>query len=101
MEKPLAVDKSDCQALIQSYKDTGMKKIFAAMFNQRTDPHYKTLKKFISLPPSINEVDLKLEQLRALDAKMTIGVSYVKDVPISVDTKEDLIIVENIIKSKL
>ena len=47
MEKPLAVDKADCQALIRSYKDTGMKKIFAAMFNQRTDPHYKTLKKLI------------------------------------------------------
>ena len=62
---------------------------------------YKTLKKFISLPPSINEVDLKLEQFRALDAKMTIGVSYVKDVPISVDTKEDLNYVEKIIKDKL
>ena len=61
---------------------------------------YETLRKFISLPPSINEMDRKLEQWRALDAKMTIGVSYVKNVPISVDTKEDLIHVENIIKSK-
>ena len=32
---------------------------------------------------------------------MTIGVSDVKDVPISVDTKKDLINVENIIKNKL
>ena len=62
---------------------------------------YETLKKFISLPPSINELNHKLEQWRALDAKMTIGVSYVKDVPISVDTKEDLFEVENIIKNKL
>ena len=61
---------------------------------------YESLKKFISLSPSINEINYKLEQWRALDAKMTIGVSYVKDVPISVDTKEDLIHVENIIKSK-
>ena len=61
---------------------------------------YETLRKFISLPPSINEIDRKLEQWRALDAKMTIGVSYVKNVPISVDTKEDLIQVENIIKNK-
>ena len=30
---------------------------------------------------------------------MTIGVSYVKDVPISVDTKEDLFKVEKIIKN--
>ena len=47
MEKPLAVDKADCLALIQSYKDTGMKRVFAAMFNQRTDPHYTTLKDLI------------------------------------------------------
>ena len=62
---------------------------------------YETLKKFITLTPSINELNHKLEQWRALDAKMTIGVSYVKDVPISVDTKKDLINVENIIKNKL
>jgi predicted dehydrogenase len=47
MEKPLAVDKKDCQALIDAYERTGKKKVFAAMFNQRTDPHYKTLKRLI------------------------------------------------------
>ncbi len=62
---------------------------------------YEALKKFITLTPSINELNHKLEQWRALDARMTIGVSYVKDVPISVDTKKDLINVENIIKNKL
>ena len=60
----------------------------------------RPLKKFVSMPASKNEIDQNLEQLRALDAKMTLGVSYVKDVPISVDTKEDLIKVENIIKNK-
>ena len=59
---------------------------------------YETLKKFISIPPSKNEINRKLEQLRALDAKMTIGVSYVKDVPISVDTRKDLLKVERIVK---
>ena len=62
---------------------------------------YATLKKFVSLQPSVNEINRKLEQWRALDAKMTIGVSYVKDVPISVDTKKDLIHVDNIIYNKL
>jgi len=47
MEKPLAVHKADCRALIDAYDATGREKIFAAMFNQRTDPHYKTLKKMI------------------------------------------------------
>ena len=44
------------------------------------------LKKFISLPPSKNEIDRKLEQLRALDAGIKIGITYVENVPISVDT---------------
>ena len=60
---------------------------------------YETLKKFISIPPSKNEINRKLEQLSALAAKMTIGVSYVKDVPISVDTRKDLLKVEKIVKS--
>ena len=47
MEKPLAVHKADCQALIDAYDATSREKVFAAMFNQRTDPHYKTLKKMI------------------------------------------------------
>ena len=60
---------------------------------------FESLKKFINLPPSQNELYYKLEQWRALDAKMSIGVNYVANVPISVDTKDDLSHVENIIKS--
>ena len=58
----------------------------------------KILKRFIELEQSENEIYHKLEQLRALDSNMSIGVSYVKNVPLSVDTKEDLIKVESIIK---
>jgi 3-deoxy-manno-octulosonate cytidylyltransferase (CMP-KDO synthetase) len=61
---------------------------------------YECLKKFVALHPSLNELYHKLEQLRALDAKMSIGASFVDNVPLSVDTKEDLIKVENIIKAK-
>ena len=57
------------------------------------------LKKFISLPPSKNEIDRKLEQLRALDAGIKIGITYVENVPISVDTVEDLMLIENILKN--
>ena len=82
---------------------------FKSFINQKIDIYhhvgiysfrYASLKKFVSLPMSQNEIDLKLEQWRALDAKMTIGVSYVKNVPISVDTKEDLDEVEDIIRKK-
>ena len=58
------------------------------------------LKKFILLPPSKNEIDRKLEQLRLLDAGIKIGITYVENVPISVDTVEDLILIENILKNK-
>ena len=61
---------------------------------------FNSLKKFVSLPPSSNEVFHKLEQLRALDANMKIGASFVKNIPLSVDTKEDLIKVESIINTK-
>ena len=55
------------------------------------------LKQFVNLPPSKREIKLKLEQMRALDNKMKIGVSYVKNIPISVDTKDDLVHAENIL----
>ena len=58
------------------------------------------LKQFISLPPSKNEIDRKLEQLRALDAGIKIGITYVENVPISVDTVEDLMLIENILKNR-
>ena len=57
------------------------------------------LKKFILLPPSKNEIDRKLEQLRLLDAGIKIGITYVENVPISVDTVEDLMVIENILNS--
>ena len=58
------------------------------------------LRKFVSLPASKNEIDRKLEQLRAIDAGIKIGITYVENVPISVDTFEDLILIENILKNR-
>ena len=52
------------------------------------------------MTPSENEKKLKLEQFRALDANISIGASYIENFPISVDTKDDLINIENIIKNK-
>ena len=58
------------------------------------------LKKFIILPPSKNEITEKLEQLRLLDAGIKIGITYVENIAISVDTIEDLRLIEKIIKEK-
>ncbi len=48
------------------------------------------LRRFVTLPPSALEVREKLEQLRALEAGMRIVVARVDEVPLSVDTPEDL-----------
>ena len=48
------------------------------------------LEKFVSLPPSANEMREKLEQLRAMDAGMRIDVAVVDTVPLGVDTPEGL-----------
>ena len=49
-----------------------------------------SLKKFISTDQSIREKDFKLEQLRALDNGMKIVIDFVNDIPIGVDTEDDL-----------
>ena len=48
------------------------------------------LQKFIALPPSALERREKLEQLRALESGMIIGVAVVDTVPLGVDTPETL-----------
>lgn len=48
------------------------------------------LERFVSLPPSPLETREKLEQLRALEANMSIAVARMDSVPLSVDTPADL-----------
>ena len=62
---------------------------------------FKSLKKFVDIKPSINEIKFNLEQLRALDNNMSIGASFIKSIPLSVDTKDDLIKVQNIIRDNV
>ena len=50
----------------------------------------EALTKFVNLTHSKYERVEKLEQLRALENGMTIGICYSDAVPISVDTEEDL-----------
>ena len=50
----------------------------------------EALAKYVNLPQSKLEKIEKLEQLRALENKMIIRVGITDDVPISVDTPEDL-----------
>ena len=45
VEKPLSVHKADCERLIAAHR--GKRQVFAAMFNQRTDPYYLKLRELI------------------------------------------------------
>ncbi len=51
---------------------------------------YDALQKFVSLPRSPLEIRENLEQLRALENNMRIDVAIVDDIPLSVDTADDL-----------
>jgi predicted dehydrogenase len=45
VEKPISVHKADCERLIAAHRSK--KQVFAAMFNQRTDPYYLKLHELI------------------------------------------------------
>ena len=48
------------------------------------------LERFVSLPPGLLEQRERLEQLRALEAGMTIAIAVVDTVPLGVDTPDHL-----------
>jgi 3-deoxy-manno-octulosonate cytidylyltransferase (CMP-KDO synthetase) len=58
------------------------------------------LARFVALPPSALEQREKLEQLRALEAGMKIGVARVPHAPFGVDTPADLDHARNILEPK-
>ncbi|PLX36407.1 MAG: 3-deoxy-manno-octulosonate cytidylyltransferase [Hyphomicrobiales bacterium] len=56
------------------------------------------LKRFVELPPSMLERREKLEQLRALEAGMSIGAACIDSFPLGVDTPADLIRAERLLE---
>ena len=56
------------------------------------------LERFINLPQSEREISFKLEQLRALDNNMNIGAALIDNLPLGVDTYEDLELVREVMK---
>ena len=49
---------------------------------------------------SMEEIENKLEQLRALDNKLKINVALAKTSPIGVDTEEDYLAIKKIMEYK-
>ena len=60
----------------------------------------ETLKKFVELNQSKNEIENRLEQLRALDNNIAINVALTNFSPIGVDTKEDYLVLKKIMEYK-
>jgi len=58
------------------------------------------LKNFVELPQSKNEIENKLEQLRALDNNIKINVALANKAPIGVDTEEDYLALKKIMEYK-
>jgi 3-deoxy-manno-octulosonate cytidylyltransferase (CMP-KDO synthetase) len=61
----------------------------------------ETLKKIVELNQSKNEIENRLEQLRALDNNIVINVALAKSSPIGVDTKEDYLALKKIMEYKV
>ena len=59
-----------------------------------------TLKKFVNLKQTKNEIKSRLEQLRAMDNNIKIRVALAKSSPIGVDTKEDYLALKKIMEYK-
>ena len=60
----------------------------------------ETLKKFVELNQSKNEIKNRLEQLRALDNNIEINIALASSSPIGVDTKEDFLALKKIMEYK-
>ena len=60
----------------------------------------ETLKNYVSIKQSSNEIKSKLEQLRALDNNIKINVAQAKSSPIGLDTMEDYVAIKKIMEYK-
>ncbi|MBJ65435.1 MAG: 3-deoxy-manno-octulosonate cytidylyltransferase [Rhodobiaceae bacterium] len=58
----------------------------------------ESLKRFVELKQTKEELKRKLEQMRALENGMTIVMDLISKLPISVDTEEDLELAREVIK---
>ena len=79
------------------------------LFNNNTNIYHhigiymynvSTLEKFVNLKQSKNEIDQRLEQLRAIDNNIEINVVLANSSPIGVDTKEDFLAIKKIMNYK-
>lgn len=61
----------------------------------------ETLKNFVSFKQSDNEINEKLEQLRAIDNKIKINVALSESSSIGIDTEKDYVAIKKIMEYKI
>jgi len=87
---------------IKLHTDNYVGFIIGKKFAKPSKPTHKVsvLEKFINFNQTKNEVENRLEQLRALDNNITIMVALAKSSPIGIDTKEDYLALKKIMEYK-
>ena len=58
------------------------------------------LSKYVKLSRTKNEIDRKLEQMRALDNNIEIKVALSKSLPLGIDTEEDFLLIKKSMEYK-
>ncbi len=104
------VVKVICNKEIKKNKFSFANKFLRSLENEKNDNVYHhigiyiykttTLKKFVKLKQSNNEIKLKLEQLRALDNNIRIDVVFSNSAPVGVDTNEDYLEIKKLMEYK-
>ena len=104
------VVKVICKENIEKHQFSSAKKFLRVTENENSDYIYhhigiyiykvSVLKKFVSLKQSNNEINFKLEQLRALDNNINIDVIFSNSIPIGVDTNEDYLEIKKLMEYK-
>ena len=59
-----------------------------------------TLSKYVKLSRTKNEIERKLEQMRALDNNIEIRVKLSKSSPLGIDTEEDFLLIKKSMEYK-
>ena len=104
------VVKVICNENIKKNKISSAKEFLRSVKNEKIENIYHhigiyiykvtTLKKFVGLKQSPNEISLKLEQLRALDNNIKIDVVFANSIPVGVDTNEDFLEIKKLMEYK-
>ena len=102
--KVITENKLDKNNFLQAKKFTrdNLSKKYQNIYHHIGIYSYKVsmLEKFVALKQTKNEIENKLEQLRALDNKLKINIALAMSSPIGVDTEEDYLAIKKIMEYK-